>query len=84
MPSTIQAGGKVSYRPHPNLVRDYGENPARFLSMSEPHTALAIIRGIQSTGRANAWKAIELREFGGRDVILEAIGKRLTELGGDG
>ncbi|ELY66364.1 hypothetical protein C492_00529 [Natronococcus jeotgali DSM 18795] len=57
-----------------------GEDPARFLSSSERYLPLARILRIQDRGLLSAYRAVELREFGGRDVILEAIDEREHEL----
>lgn len=64
----------------PELAESEGEDPARFLSCSEPHLPVARIKGIRDKGLLNAYRAVELREFGGRDVILEAIADRKREL----
>jgi hypothetical protein len=71
----------TSSRPHyPDIAGEVGEDPARFLSMSEPDLPLARIRGIDDRGLLSAWRAIERREFGGRDVILKALDERDREL----
>ena len=71
----------TSSRPrYPDIADEVGEDPARFLSVSESDLALARIRGIRDHGLLSAWRAVELREFGGRDVVLEAIDKRDREL----
>jgi len=80
MPSTNQVGGSLSYEPHPDIVNDHGENPSRFLAMTQPLTSLAIIRGIDDIGRLNAWRAVELSEFGGRGIVLDVIDERMAEL----
>jgi hypothetical protein len=77
----------TSSRPrYPDIADEVGEDPARFLSVSESDLPLARIRGIRDRGLLSAWRAVELREFGGRGVILEAIDERdheLKPMGGD-
>ncbi|MDG5820666.1 hypothetical protein [Natronococcus sp. A-GB7] len=63
----IQAA--TSDRPqYPEIDEDMGEDPARFLSSSEHYLPIARIRGIQDRGLLSAYRAVEQREFGGRDV----------------
>lgn len=63
----------------------YGEDPARFLTVSSPELALARIRGIEVPELIEAWRAVELNiTDGGRDVILDALDERKEVLeGGD-
>ena len=68
---------------YPEIAEDMGEDPARFLSSSERYLPLARIRGIDDCGLLSAYRAVEQREFGGRDVILEAIDQREHELCSD-
>lgn len=64
------------------MVERYGEDPARFLSVSTPELALARIQGIQDTELVEAWRAVELNiTDGGRDVILDALDERKEVLG---
>jgi hypothetical protein len=71
----------TSDRPqYSEIAEEMGEDPARFLSVSEPNLPLARIRGIGDCGLLSAWRAVELREFGGRDVVLKALDKRDREL----
>jgi hypothetical protein len=65
---------------YPDLTEEVGEDPARFLYVSRPDLPLARIRGIGDCGLLSTWRAVELREFGGRDVIFEAITDREHEL----
>ena len=78
---SVPMQASTSDRPqYPGIAEDMGEDPARFLSSSERYLPLARIRGIQDRGLLSAYRAVEQREFGGRDVILEAIAKREREL----
>ena len=71
----------TSSRPrYPDIAGEVGEDPARFLSVSQSDLPLARIRGIRDRGLLSAWRAVEIREFGGRDVVLEAIDERDREL----
>lgn len=71
----------TSSRPrYSKIAENVGEDPARFLSSSERYLPLARIRGIDDRGLLSAYRAVELREFGGRDVILEALDDRDREL----
>ena len=78
---SVPTQAATSSRPrYPDIAGEVGEDPARFLSVSESALPLARIRGIRDRGLLSAWRAVELREFGGRDVILEALDKRDCEL----
>jgi hypothetical protein len=78
---SVPTQAATSSRPcYPDIADEVGEDPARFLSISEPDLPLARIRGIQDCGVLSAWRAVELREFGGRDVILKALDERDREL----
>jgi hypothetical protein len=71
----------TSDRPrHPDLEADWGEDPARFLSCSEHYLPVARIKGIQDPGLLSAYRAVELKHWGGRDVIMDAIAKREREI----
>lgn len=75
----------LSKRPrYPDIEAGVGEDPARFLSTSEHYLPVARIRGIQDPGLLSAYRAVEIREFGGRDIVLEAIDKRELELETEG
>lgn len=78
---SVPTQAATSSRPrYPDIADEVGEDPARFLSASESDLPLARIRGIRHRSLLSAWRAVELREFGGRDVILEAIDERDREL----
>lgn len=78
---SVPTQAATSSRPrYPDIEDDMGEDPARFLSSSEQHLPLARIHGIRDRGLLSAYRAVEQREFGGRDVILEAIDEREHEL----
>lgn len=78
---SVPTQAATSDRPrYPEINEEMGEDPARFLSSSERYLPLARILGIQDRGLLSAYRAVELREFGGRDVILEAIDEREHEL----
>ena len=71
----------TSDRPaYPDIAATEGEDPARFLSVSESDLPIARIRGVGDRGLLSTWRAVELWEFGGRDVILEALDERNREL----
>lgn len=81
---TIHQDSSTEDRPrYPEIKADHGEDPARFLSCSERYLPLARIRGIRDEGLLSAYRAVELREYGGRDVVLETIESRKEELGTD-
>ncbi|NKE37768.1 hypothetical protein GWG54_18560 [Natronococcus sp. JC468] len=78
---SVPTQAATSDRPrYPEIDEDMGEDPARFLSSSERYLPLARILGIRDRGLLSAYRAVELREFGGRDAILEAIDEREHEL----
>jgi len=61
-----------------------GENPLRFLALSELDTALAVIRGIRDTDRLDAWREAELDHVDPpRDRVLDALDDRERELTGE-
>ncbi|WP_254768210.1 hypothetical protein [Salinilacihabitans rarus] len=69
---------------YPDVEAAVGEDPARFLACSEHYLPLARIRGIQDKGLLSAYRAVEIREFGGREIVLEAIEERERELDAEG
>lgn len=78
--STVRKSATLDRPRYPELEKSEGEDPARFLSCSEHYLPVARIKGIRDEGLLNAYRAVELREFGGRDVILEALEDRKREL----
>lgn len=82
---SVPKQASLSDRPrYPNIATDMGEDPARFLSSSEHYLPAARIRGIRDRGLLSAYRAVEIREFGGRDIVLEAIDERECDLGTKG
>lgn len=58
-----------------DIAARHGEDPARFLRANE-FLALARIRGIEDLGLVDLYRALEVREFGSRSHILEALEQR--------
>ncbi|MFC6720875.1 hypothetical protein ACFQGT_00320 [Natrialbaceae archaeon GCM10025810] len=66
-----------------SILERAGENPLRFLDMSEPDTALGVIRGIDDLERLDAWREAETEFFENpRSVILDALDEREADLTG--
>lgn len=82
--STAHNTGPVELPTYPDIKRDWGEDPARFLTISDTDLAVVRIRGINELGLINAWRAVERRENGGRYTIERALDAREAELRGGG
>ncbi|GAA1280310.1 MULTISPECIES: hypothetical protein [Actinomycetes] len=58
-----------------------GENPLRFLNMSEPDTALGLIAGMSDHNRIEGWRRAEQQYFDEpRSVILDALAEQERSL----
>ena len=58
-----------------DVVALHDEDPVRFLRAGE-RFAIARIRGIQELGLLDLYRALEVREFGSRSRIMEALEQR--------
>ena len=75
-----RAASNADYPTFPGLKADIGEDPARFLHVSDPDLAYARIKMLESVTLCNAWEAVERKAFGGRSEYLLRIRKRREEL----
>ena len=69
---------------YPEIKAAIGEDPARFLGLSELYLARARIAAIDSMRTLNSWRAVERQEFGGRESVMDALDDRAAVLRGDG